>query len=72
MSIVVNPHNQQEEKALLAFLDGMKYDYSHADDAFFLSEAQQQEILDRDKQYEAGESETFTLNQVISHFGIKE
>jgi hypothetical protein len=72
MSIVVNPHNQQEEKALLAFLDSMKYDYSQADDAIFLSEAQQQEILERDRQYEAGEAETFTLNQVINHFGIKE
>ncbi len=27
MTIVVNPHNQQEEQELLAFLDRMKYDY---------------------------------------------
>ena len=27
MSILVNPHNEQEEKALLAFLNSMKYDY---------------------------------------------
>ena len=45
MSIVVNPHNQQEEKVLLAFLDSMEYDYSQANDAIFLSADQQQEIL---------------------------
>ena len=27
MSILVNPHNEQEEKVLLAFLYSMKYDY---------------------------------------------
>lgn len=27
MSILVNPHNEQEEKALLAFLNSKKYDY---------------------------------------------
>jgi hypothetical protein len=27
MSILVNPHSEQEEKALIAFLDSMKYDY---------------------------------------------
>ncbi|MFD2874651.1 hypothetical protein ACFS5N_19355 [Mucilaginibacter ximonensis] len=32
MSIVVNPHNQQEESKLLAFLDSMKYDYVKEDD----------------------------------------
>ena len=72
MSIIVNPHGQQEEKALLAFLDTMKYEYAQADDAIILSESEQQEILERDRQYEAGEIETYTLDQVINHFGIKE
>jgi flagellar biosynthesis chaperone FliJ len=27
MSILVNPHNEQEEKALLAFLNSRQYDY---------------------------------------------
>jgi hypothetical protein len=27
MSILVNPHSEQEEKALIAFLDSMKFDY---------------------------------------------
>jgi len=72
MSIVVNPHSPQEEIALLAFLDNLKYEYTHTDDAMPLSESQQQEILERDRLYEAGETETFTLEQVINHFGIKE
>jgi len=72
MSIIVNPHNPEEENALLAFLDSMKLDYIQAENDVLLSETQQQEILLRDKKYEAGEAETFTLNQVINHFGIKE
>ena len=72
MSIIVNPHNPQEEKALLAFLDNLKYEYTQADDTIALSANQQQEILKRDRQYEAGETETYTLDQVISYFGIKE
>jgi len=27
MGILVNPHNEQEEKTLIAFLNSMKYDY---------------------------------------------
>jgi hypothetical protein len=27
MGILVNPHSEQEEKTLIAFLDSMKYDY---------------------------------------------
>ena len=71
MSIVVNPHNKQEENTLLAFLDSMKFDYTQADDNLMLSLKQQQIILDRDQQYEAGEAETLSLDQVIAHFGIK-
>ncbi|MFI5162698.1 MAG: hypothetical protein ACHQHN_15570 [Sphingobacteriales bacterium] len=72
MTIVVNTHNPKEEKALLAFLDTLKYDYFRDDDATALSEAQQQEILERDRQFEAGESETFSLDEIIAHFNIKD
>ena len=37
-----------------------------------LSEAQQQEILERDRQFEAGEAETYSLDEIIAHFNIKE
>ncbi|MCO5950774.1 MULTISPECIES: hypothetical protein [Mucilaginibacter] len=72
MTIVVNPHNPQEEQALLAFLDSMKYDYAREDETVLLSDAQQQEILERDRQYEAGEAESYSLNEIIAHFNIKE
>jgi hypothetical protein len=72
MSIIVNPHNSKEEKALLAFLDSMKYDYVRDNETLVLSESQQQEILERDRQYEAGEAETYSLEEIITHFNIKE
>lgn len=72
MTIVVNPHNPKEEQALLAFLDNMKYDYSCGDEIFVLSEAQQKEILARDREYETGETETYTIDEIIAHFNIKE
>ena len=72
MTVVVNPHNPQEEKALLAFLDSMKYEYSQEDEELFLPEAQQKEILERDRAYEAGETETYSIGEIIAHFNIKE
>ena len=72
MTIVVNPHNPQEEQALLSFLDGMKYDYSREDETLILSEAQQKEILERDRAYEAGETEINSIDEIIAHFNIKE
>jgi len=33
MSILVNPHSEQDEKALIAFLDSRKYDYKADIDA---------------------------------------
>jgi len=72
MSIVVNPHNQQEEQALLSFLDSKKYDYTKDSNHSILSEAQQLEILERDRQYEAGETESYSLDEIIAHFNLKE
>jgi hypothetical protein len=72
MTIVVNPHTQQEEEALLKFLDNMKFDYSKDEKFFVLSSAQQEEILKRDRQYEAGEATVYTLDEIVNHFGIKE
>jgi hypothetical protein len=72
MAIVVNPHNPKEEKALLAFLNQMKYDYTREEETFTLSEAQQKEILERDREYEAGETKSYSLDEIIAHFNIKE
>jgi len=68
MTIVVNPHNQLEEQALLAFLDNMKCDYTRDDETITLSGAQQEEILERDRLYEAGEMKSYSLDEIITHF----
>jgi len=70
MSIIVNPHNQEEERELLAFLDRMNYNYTN-EETTLLSDAQQEEILERDRQYEAGEAEVYTFNEFIAHFGTR-
>jgi hypothetical protein len=72
MTIVITPHSVQEERVLLAFLDNMKYDYSREDETLILSEAQQKEILERDRAYEAGETEINSIDEIIAHFNIKE
>ena len=72
MTIVVNSHNSQEEQALPKFLDNMNFDYSQKDEAFALSEAQQKEILERDIEYEAGETETYSIDEIIAYFKINE
>ncbi len=72
MSIVVNPHSKQEELKLLSFLDNMNYEYTRDNEIFILSEVQQQEILERDRQYEAGETKSYSLDEVIAHFNLKE
>ncbi|MES2112795.1 MAG: hypothetical protein V4577_28850 [Bacteroidota bacterium] len=71
MSIIVNPHNQQEEQELLDFLDRLNYNYTQ-EETTILSDAQQKEILERDRQYEAGETEAYTFNEFIAYFGTKE
>jgi hypothetical protein len=50
----------------------MKYDYSREDETFVLSEAHQNEITKRDGEYEASETETYSIDEIIAHFNIKE
>jgi hypothetical protein len=50
----------------------MKYDFIRDSENMILSEAQQQEILERDRQYESGETETYSLDEIIAYFDIKE
>jgi hypothetical protein len=47
-----------------------KNDYI-ANNSFVLSDEQQQEILARDAEYEAGETETYLLDEVIAYFNIR-
>ncbi|MGZ3778104.1 MAG: hypothetical protein ACXVI9_11215, partial [Mucilaginibacter sp.] len=52
-------------------LDSMKYDYSRENDTFVLSDSQQKEILERDRAFEAGETETYSIDEIIAHFQLK-
>lgn len=64
MTIVVNTHNKQEEKVLLAFLESLQYDYQ-ADDGIVLSEEQQEEILRRDKDFAEGRTTARPWDDVL-------
>lgn len=64
MTISVNPHNEQEEKVLLAFLESLKYDYQTDDGKFFLTDDQQKEILARDKDLTDGKTTARDWNDI--------
>ena len=49
MTISVNPHNEQEEKVLVAFLQSLSYDYEIGKEDVVLTGEQKTEILARNK-----------------------
>ncbi|RYZ99345.1 MAG: hypothetical protein EOP47_17060 [Sphingobacteriaceae bacterium] len=55
MAVVVNPHNEEQEKALIAFLNNLEYEYQNTTD-IVLTTQQEQEILRRDKDYTEGKT----------------
>jgi len=48
----------------------MNVDYTWEAEAIFLSEAQLQEVSDRNHAYEAGHSKSFSLDEIIAHFKV--
>ncbi|MGF7079143.1 hypothetical protein [Mucilaginibacter sp. UYCu711] len=50
----------------------MKYDYVQDNGNDILSAAQQAEILARDKEYEAGEAKTYSIDEIVAYFTISE
>lgn len=64
MTVVVNTHNAQEEKVLLAFLDSLNYDYQN-DNQSLLTEEQQQEILLRDEEHLSGKVEARNWKEIV-------
>jgi len=53
-TLLVNINDEQEERALLAFLDSHKYNYSTDIQANELSNAQKEEILRRERDFLSG------------------
>lgn len=54
MAVVVNTHNEQEEKVLLAFLNSLNYDYQTNNEIAPVSTELQQEVLERDHKFTEG------------------
>ena len=53
MTVVVNTLNDEQEKVLIAFLDSLQYNY-HTEGNYILTQQQQEEVLRREKDFEAG------------------
>ena len=49
----------------------MAFDNQDNNNDILLSEEMQQEILERDRLYEAGEMPAFSLEEVLAYFNIK-
>ena len=62
MTVTVNLHNEEQEKALIDFLEQMHYDYQS--DNISLSEAQKEEILKRDNDFLAGKTTARDWNDI--------
>ena len=56
-TLTVNIDNEQEERVLLAFLNSLKYDYK-TDVQHDISDAQKEELLRRERDFEAGKIES--------------
>jgi len=64
MTVVVNTHNEQEEKVLLAFLDSLKYDYETNSTETSITDMQAQEILKRDKKFMEGNTSSKSWEEI--------
>ena len=51
MTVTVNLHTEKEEKALIAFLDNMHYEYQSNSDNADLTDVQKIEVLKRDNDF---------------------
>ena len=64
MTVTVNLHSEEQEKALIDFLDKMEYDYESNADDFGLTELQKQEILKRDNDFVNGKTTARDWNDI--------
>jgi len=68
MTLVVNINDEQEERALLAFLDSHKYNYSADTQSSELSDEQKEEILRRERDFESGKIKAEPWDEVKKRF----
>ncbi len=67
-TLTVNINNEQEERVLLAFLNSLKYNYKAGSDSDDLSEAQKEEILRRENDFNSGKIKTEPWEDVRKRF----
>jgi len=56
MTVTVNLHTEEQEKALIEFLENMHYDYQRDIDSPGLTEGEKSEILRRDNDFIGGKT----------------
>jgi len=66
-TLTVNIDNEQEERVLLAFLNSLKYDYK-TEIRHDLSDAQKEEILRREGDFESGKIKAESWEEVRKRF----
>jgi len=64
MTVTVNLYSEEQEKALIEFLDRMEYDYQAEIGNISLTESQKQEILKRDNDFLTGKSTARDWNDI--------
>jgi putative addiction module component (TIGR02574 family) len=67
-TLLVNINDEQEERALLAFLDSHKYNYSADIQSSELSDVQKEEILRRERDFESGKIKAESWDEVKKRF----
>jgi len=67
-TLTVDINNEQEERVLLAFLNSLKYKYKTEVQPEALTEAQQNEILLRERDFESGKIKAEPWEQVRKRF----
>ena len=67
-TLLVNIADEQEERALLDFLNSNKYNYSTETQSDDLSEAQKTEILRRERDFKAGKIKSEPWEEVRKRF----
>ena len=64
MTVTVNLHSEDQEKALFDFLDKMNFEYQSDDDDLRLTEDQKQEIIRRDNDFVSGKTAARDWNDI--------
>jgi hypothetical protein len=67
-SLPVNLNDEQEERALLAFLNSLKYNYTTENSADDISDAQKKEILRREEDFKSGKMKSEPWSEVRKRF----